>query len=106
MKSPRGSGRSSYAVGGLCVCVVGGLVVVDVVPSVELLVVVDLVVVVVVGAGVALSAGQEPSAGPASRHESQASTDVFHGVTAQQVQQQLPAVAMTTPSTAECHGYV
>ena len=78
---------------------VGGVVVDDVVPIVELLVVVDRVVVVV-GAGVVNpSAGHEASAGPASRQVSQVSTDLVHVVTAQQVQQQLPTVAMTTATT-------
>ena len=71
-KSPRGSGRSSYAVGGRCDTVVAGVVVDDVVPIIVLFVVVETVVVVlVVVVGVVNpSAGHWESAGPASRHVS------------------------------------
>lgn len=72
----------------------GASIVVDsVVPIKLLVVVVDWVVVVVVGCWVGGVAEQYPSGGPASRQLSHVSTDLVHGVTAQQVQQQEPVVA-------------
>ena len=70
LKSLRGSGRSSYGVGGRWDTVVDDVVVDDVVPTVVLLVVVDMVVLVVVVAVVNPSAGHWELAGPASRHVS------------------------------------